>query len=273
MSAAKKRAGFSGDHPLLGVVVVVFLLCAVGASFALSAFGLWEQAGAMGVEGGSRILLVLTIDALIVGSTAAILIRRGRKEGTWFLWIVVIVFTAISMWANFTAHWEQGQGLTPSLIGALMPLTLLAATEVTLLTLVRSEGEAPAPKPKRTAAPVAVTPADAPVAAAPARTSIAATPRASRSTVGTVRATDYPFDDVLAMGEHELLAEFDRLAAHPDTNQKGSAESPRFSAVAWNLVEAHGHRLSDLARRAGHADAARIKDRVRRVREHAPVAA
>lgn len=271
MSAVKKRAGFSGDHPLLGVVVVVFLLCAVGASFALSAFGLWEQAGAMGVDGGSRILLVLTIDALIVGSTAAILIRRGRKERTWFLWIVVIVFTAISMWANFTAHWNQGQGLTPSLIGALMPLTLLAATEVTLLTLVRSEGEAPAPKAKRAPATVAAVPADAPVTATPARAPKSRAPRASGT---AVPATDYPFDDVIPLGEDELVAEFDRLVAHPDTNLRGAPESPRFSAVAWRLVDEHNYRMSDLARRAGHTDGgARIKDRVRRVREHAPVAA
>lgn len=278
MSAAKtKRAGFSGDHPLIGVIVAIFLLLGVGGSFGLSAFGLWYLAGTMGVDGIWRLLLLFVIDGLIIGATGSILLLRGRGESTVFLWFVVVLFTGISAWANFTSHQMQGQDVASAAMGAFMPLALLIATEVALIALVRRTGEAPERKPRRTAkrtAPAAVAPVEVTAPATPARAPRPSAPRAPRaSNAGAVRATDYPFDEIMSLSEEELFSEFDALASNPATSQKGSAESPRFSAVAWHLVEAHGHRMSDLARRAGHADAARIKDRVRRVREHAPVAA
>lgn len=277
MSAAKtKRAGFAGDHPLIGVIVASFLLLGVASSFGLSALGLWHLAGTMGVEGGWRLLLVFVIDGIIIGATGSILLLRGRGESKamWFLWGVVFLFTGISAWANYTSHRMQGQDVSSSAMGAFMPLALLVATEVVLIALVRGSGEAPERKPRRMqrAAPTipTIATAEAPVTPATARPARPTAPRAPRSSAGSI-PNSYPFEEVNGMSEDALLAEFDNLAAHPETGVRGSAESPRFSAVAWRLVEAHGHRLSDLARRAGHADAAKLKDRVRKVREKAPL--
>ena len=144
-----------------------------------------------------------------------------------------------------------------------------ALSHAIIRTLI--ESEPPAPKPKR-APSAAVATAETPATpVAPTVRPRPTAPRAPRASTGSI-PNSYPFDEVMGMSEDVLLAEFDALAIHPDTGVRGSAESPRFSAVAWRLVEAHGHRLSDLARRAGHADPGKLKDRVKNVRAKAPVA-
>lgn len=276
---SSRRAGFNADRRGISIpsaigasliAAVLFLVSFEGLSYVGRLMGLDElRLGNIGL-GDASWLVPVALDALIVVATLLAIIRRAQRRKAELEWAIVYLATVASSVANFASHMQRDQGWLAALVATSAPVFLLLLSHAIIRTLI--ESESPAPKPKRAPAATAV-PAEVPAAAVPARVPSAAKPRAPRTTVGNVRATDYPFDEVIAMGEDELLLEFDRLAAHSDTNQKGSPESPRFSAVTWRLVEAHGHRLSDLARRAGHADAARIKDRVRRVRERAPVAA
>lgn len=277
---SSRRAGFNADRRGISIpsaigasliATVLFLVSFEGLSYVGRLMGLDElRLGTIGL-GDASWLVPVALDALIVVATLLAIIRRAQRRKAELEWAIVYLATVASSAANFASHMQRDQGWLAALVATSAPVFLLLLSHAIIRTLI--ESESPAPKPKRTPATVAAAPADAPVAEAHHRASIAAKPRAPRATVGTVRATDYPFDYVLALSGDELLQEFDRLVAHPDTNLRGTPESPRFSAVAWRLVDEHNYRMSDLARRAGHADAARIKDRVRRVREHAPVAA
>lgn len=265
-----RKAGFHGDKRGLAVFSTILASLVAFALFFVSFEGLSYVGHLIGLGGGSW-LVPVALDAAIIVATLLAIIRRAQKRRSTLEWAIVYASTAASAAANYASHAQRDQGLLPALVAASAPILLLLLSHAIIRTLI--ESEQPAPKPKRTApAAVAVAPAEV-AAPTPARAPRPAATRAPRVSAGTVRATDYPFDDVMSRSEEELLQEFDALASSPNTSQKGSAESPRFSTVAWHLVEAHGHRMSDLARRAGHADAARIKDRVRRVREHSPVAA
>lgn len=266
---ASRRAGFHADRRGLAVLATISASGVALALFFVSFEGLAYVGHLIGL-GGVSWLVPIALDAAIVVATLLAIIRRAQRRRGTLEWGIVYASTAASAAANFASHAQRDQGLLPSLVAASAPVLLLLLSHAIIRTLV--ESEPPAPKLKRapamaSAQAVAPTPLVA-TGTLPARTSKPSAPRSS----GGIPATAYPFDDVLAQGEDELLAEFDRLVRHPNTNERGSAESPRFSATVWRLVDAHGHRMSDLARRAGHADSARIKDRVRRVREHAPVA-
>lgn len=252
MSAAKtKRAGFAGDHPLIGVVVASFLLLGVGSSFGLSAIGLWHLAGTMGVEGFWRLLLVFVIDGIIIGATGAILLLRGRGQATWFLWGVVFLFTGISAWANFTSHQMQGQDVASSAMGAFMPLALLVATEVAIIALVRGEGEAPERKQRKSkvapaipAAPWEVAPAPKPVTK----------PRPAVRTAPRVAIEDASPEASL------LLAEFSTLMDDPSSKEQRTPAAIRLNAVTLELVDDHGITPADLA---AHAPEGTTPDSIR----------
>jgi hypothetical protein len=174
---------------------------------------------------------------------------------------VVFAMTLISAWANFSAHQMEGQALTPSIVGALMPITLLAATEVTLLTLVRAEGEAPERKPHRKRpAPTAAEPTIAPTPAVAAPAPKPAPKRATRPASAAV-SLDSLSPEVAAM-----VDEF-RQVAHDPASSEGGEVSDRMSALLLSLVDDHDVRAVDLSRVAGHTDAARIRARLKKARD------
>lgn len=278
MSAAR-RAGFNADRRVVSVPVAIVAAGIALALFLVSFEGLSYVGHLMGLDdmsvGGIRLgdaswLVPVALDALIVVATLLAIIRRAQRRKAELEWAIVYVATAASSAANFASHMQRDQGWLAALVAASMPIFLLFLSHAIIRTLI--ESESPAPKPKRVAPSVASVEASAAPVNAPARPARPSAPRASRASRASAGSipNSYPFDEVMGMSEDVLLAEFDALAVHPETGVRGSAESPRFSAVAWRLVEAHGHSLAELARRAGHADSAKLKDRVRKVREKAP---
>lgn len=273
MSAAR-RAGFNADRRVVSVPVAIVAAGIALALFLVSFEGLSYVGHLMGLDdmnvGGIRLgdaswLVPVALDALIVVATLLAIIRRAQRRKAELEWAIVYVATAASSAANFASHMQRDQGWLAALVAASMPVFLLFLSHAIIRTLI--ESESPAPKPKRVASAGAVAEAVAPTA--PARPARSTAPRIPRASAGSI-PNSYPFDEVMGMSEDVLLTEFDALAIHPGTGVRGSAESPRFSAVAWRLVEAHGHRLSDLARRAGHADSSKLKDRVKNVRAKVP---
>lgn len=269
MSAAR-RAGFLGDSRGLSVTAIVLAVVVAAALFVVSYQGLAHAAEAIGLHDAPWVV-PLAIDGgiLVAGLLAAV--KRGQRRKATLELSILWAATFASSGANLLAHAERGDGTLAIVVATAAPVFFLAITESIIRTIIQDEVAERKPRRAKRAAPAAAT-AETPVTpTAPARPARPTAPRTPRTGTHAL-ANTYPFDEVMGMSEDVLLAEFDALAIHPDTGVRGSAESPRFSAVAWRLVEAHGHRLSDLARRAGHADAAKLKDRVRKVREKAPVA-
>lgn len=271
---AARRAGFNADRRVVSVPVAIVAAGIALALFLVSFEGLSYVGHLMGLDdmrvGGIRLgdaswLVPVALDALIVVATLLAIIRRAQRRKAELEWAIVYVATAASSAANFASHMQRDQGWLAALVAASMPVFLLFLSHAIIRTLI--ESESPAPKPKRAAS--AGSAAEVMAQPAPALPARPTAPRASRASTGSI-ANTYPFDEVMGMSEDVLLTEFDALAIHPGTGVRGSAESPRFSAVAWRLVEAHGHRLSDLARRAGHADSSKLKDRVKNVRAKVP---
>lgn len=272
--SAPRRAGFLGDSRGLSVTAILLAIVVAGALFIVSYQGLAYAAEAIGLHDAPWVV-PLAIDGgiLVAGLLAAV--KRGQKSRATLELTILWAATLASSGANLFAHAERGDGTLAIVVATAAPVFFLAITESIIRTIIQDE--VAEKKPRRAAkraagAAVATAPAEVVAATAPtapARTPRPAAPRAPRPSAGSI-PNSYPFDEVMGMSEDVLLMEFDALAADPNSSVRGSAESPRFSAVAWRLVEAHGHRLSDLARRAGHADSAKIKDRVRNVRAKAP---
>ncbi|MDD1724024.1 MAG: DUF2637 domain-containing protein [Methanospirillum sp.] len=114
-----------------GVLTIVVLLC----SFILSFSNLWYAAEL------SRIDPVLTwawpvcIDSLLVSGSLLILRNSLRQESTRFGWIVLSVFTLVSILFNVAV---SPNNLLSQASHAIPPITLMVSVEI-LLSIVRSD--------------------------------------------------------------------------------------------------------------------------------------
>lgn len=260
MSAAR-RAGFLGDSRALSITALLLAVAVSAALFAVSYQGLAYAGEAIGLASASWIVPVaLDGGILVAGLLAAV--RRGQKRSSRLEVSILWLSTIASSAANVAAHASKGDGWLAIGVASIAPWFFLALTESIIRTVVQDE--VAEKRPKRTprasvAAPSTVTTVQPTVtvkpieSAAPARGS---TPR--------------PLVAVEPSGTlDDLLARFDALAADPRTSEARTDESAEFTAVIRDLVDGHGQGPTALARRAGHANADRIKDRLRRARKNA----
>lgn len=261
---AARKAGFHGDKRGLAILATILASGVALALFFVSFEGLAYVGTLIGL-GGVSWLVPIALDAGIIAMTLLAIIRRAQKRKSTLPWAIVYLLTAGSTAANFASHAERGQGLLPALVAASAPIFLLLISHAIIDTLIESEPASPKPKRTSTASAV-VTTEPAPHVAPTPRAPAPRTPRASSAR----KPAALPFDDVTGSTEDALLADLDRLAADPESSAKGSPESALLTATLWALVERHGHGVTDLSRRAGHDDAARFKDRVKRARAQAP---
>lgn len=259
MSAAR-RAGFHGDSRALSVTALLLAVAVSAALFAVSYQGLAYAGEAIGLASASWIVPVaLDGGILVAGLLAAV--RRGQKRSSRLEISILWLSTVASSAANVAAHASKGDGWLAIGVASIAPWAFLALTESIIRTVIQDEVAEKRPK-RAPRAPVA-----APSTTTTAQPTVTAKP--AESTTARV-STPRPLVAVEPSGTlDDLLTRFDALAADPRTSEPRTDESAAFTTVIRDLVDGHGQGPTALARRAGHANADRIKDRLRRARKNA----
>lgn len=261
------RAGFRGDSRWLSVPALIILGAVAAATFALSYQGLASVSVAAGV---APWVLPLFLDGGILASGLVRAMLRGQRRATWFAVVMLVAATFVSSGINYLAHALKGDPIEVTLTASLAPLFLLGFTELMIYAVVQNDVAERKPRAKRVAKP-------APAAAAvPAEPVVAATPRAPQPRPVPKLVSGgaaLPFEEALALDEETLLADLKRLAVDPDASGQKSPESAQLSATIWALNERHGHGVTALARIAEEDGVNRFKDRLRKARAKAPIAA
>jgi len=173
----------SRRRPLAGALWPGVLLCTVAAvmAFTLSFTALRAVGIASGIIPRLAWMFPLTIDTVILfGTWAAFRFRARGAAGTWYAWVLLIVFAAASWTGNFLhaepvpiGHMELSR-LVASLFSSVPSLSLLLTTHMLVLIAVR-RGEEREQDCAATSVAVAVaTPTKGQTAPAPARAQIAA---------------------------------------------------------------------------------------------------
>jgi hypothetical protein len=175
------------------VLISAISLVAMAMSFhALDALGV--QAGFGALSAG---LPVIVDGASAIGALATVVLSRNKNpRARAYPWIVVGVFTAISIAANM-AH-ASGVRLSPSgaaLLGAVPPIAALASLHLVLV--IWHHAPARATKPKRAAAPVAT---QAPEAQAAGKLA-SVTPRGARPGAAKEAVVSWAREQFAATGE------------------------------------------------------------------------
>lgn len=259
MSAAR-RAGFHGDSRALSVTALLLAVAVSAALFAVSYQGLAYAGEAIGLASASWLVPVaLDGGILVAGLLAAV--RRGQKRSSRLEISILWLSTVASSAANVAAHASKGDGWLAIGVASIAPWAFLALTESIIRTVIQDE--VAEKRPKR--APRASVAAPSTEVAA----QLAVTAKPAESTTATRVSTPRPLVAVEPSGTlDDLLARFDALAADPHTSEPRTDESAEFTTVIRDLVDGHGQGPTALARRAGHANADRIKDRLRRARRN-----
>ena len=116
---------------LTGLFTVVVLLC----SFTLSFSNLKYAAKISNIDPDLTGAWPLCIDSLLVSGSLLILRNSLRGERTWFGWLVLSAFTAISILFNVAV---SPSNLLSQASHAIPPITLMVSIEI-LLSMVRSD--------------------------------------------------------------------------------------------------------------------------------------
>ena len=237
---------------LTGALWPGILLCTVAAvmAFTLSFTALRAVGIASGITPRLAWMFPLTIDTVILfGTWAAFRFRARGAAGTWYAWVLLIVFAAASWTGNFlhaepvpVGHMELSRPVA-SLFSSVPSLSLLLTTHMLVLIAVRRGEERDA---DATAEPVAVTVATpSKGTTAPARAQIAAADvgaTASGSLVASIQASDAEVDQPAA-------GTADRFAAWVAAQQRAGVRPTGRMAVEAGFAgsEATGRRwLRDL---------------------------
>ncbi len=260
MSAAR-RAGFHGDSRALSITALVLAVAVSAALFAVSYQGLAYAGAAIGLASASWLVPVaLDGGILVAGLLAAV--RRGQKRGSRLEVSILWSATFASSASNIAAHASRGDGWLAVGVASIAPWFFLALTESIIRTVVQDEV---AEKRSRRSPRASSTISSSEVAVQPA-----VTVKPIESTTAARVSTPRPLVAVEPSGTlDDLLTRFDALAADPRTSEPRTDESAAFTTVIRDLVDGHGQGPTALARRAGHANADRIKDRLRRARKSA----
>jgi hypothetical protein len=190
-------------HRLAGALWPGVLLCTVAAvmAFTLSFTALRAVGIASGITPRLAWMFPLTIDTVILfGTWAAFRFRARGAAGTWYAWVLLIVFAAASWTGNFlhaepvpVGHMELSRPVA-SLFSSVPSLSLLLTTHMLVLIAVRRGEERDLATAAEPVAVAVVTPDDEP--AARARVQIAAadvgpsTPGALVASIGDAPGAD-----------------------------------------------------------------------------------
>ncbi|WP_298038982.1 DUF2637 domain-containing protein [uncultured Microbacterium sp.] len=253
-----RKAGFLGDSRALSVTAIVLAVVVAAALFVVSYQGLAHAAEAIGLH-STPWVVPLAIDGgiLVAGLLAAV--KRGQRRKATLELTILWSATLASSGANYLAHAERGDGVLAIVVATAAPVFFLAITESIIRTIIQDE--APERKPRRKRIQTAVTEpavASVPAAATPA-TKLA--PKCDSRPVSAAVSLESLTPEVAAMVE-----EF-RAVAHDPASSEGGAVSDRMSALLLSLVDDHDVRAVDLSRIAGHADAARLRARLKKARD------
>ncbi|MEG3614645.1 DUF2637 domain-containing protein [Isoptericola haloaureus] len=185
----------SGRRPLAGALWPGVLLCTVAAvmAFTLSFNALRAVGIASGITSRLAWMFPLTIDTVILfGTWAAFRFRARGAAGTWYAWVLLVVFAAASWTGNFlhaepvpVGHMELSRPVA-SLFSSVPSLSLLLTTHMLVLIAVR-RGEERDHEPAAEPAAVAVS-ARANGPGVPARAQIVAGADTSESRSGALVA-------------------------------------------------------------------------------------
>lgn len=136
----------SRRHPLAGALWPGVLLCTVAAvmAFTLSFTALRAVGIASGIAPRLAWMFPLTIDSVILfGTWAAFRFRARGAAGTWYAWVLLIVFAVASWTGNFlhaepvpVGHMELSRPVA-SLFSSVPSLSLLLTTHMLVLIAVR----------------------------------------------------------------------------------------------------------------------------------------
>lgn len=252
-----RKAGFHGDRRGLAIFSTIVAAGVAFALFFVSFEGLSYVGRLIGLGGGAW-LVPVALDAAIVVATLLAIIRRAQKRGASLEWAIVYASTAASSAANFASHAQRDQGLLPALVAASAPVLLLLLSHAIIRTLVESE-----PVPARAPRASKRTAADPTTASVPAVTAPAPKPAPKRAPRPASAAVSL---DALSPEVAAMVEEF-RQIAHDPASSEGGAVSDRMSELLLALVDDHDVRAVDLSRIAGHADAARIRARLKKARD------
>ncbi|MEZ5111877.1 MAG: DUF2637 domain-containing protein [Microbacteriaceae bacterium] len=252
-----RKAGFLGDSRALSVSAILLAVVVAAALFVVSYQGLAHAAEAIGLHRAPWVV-PLAIDGgiLVAGLLAAV--KRGQRRKATLELTILWSATLASSGANYLAHAERGDGVLAIVVATAAPVFFLAITESIIRTIIQDE--APDRKPRRKRVAVTAEPA---IASAPAAAAPAPKPAPKRATRPASAAVSL---DSLSPEVAEMVEEF-RQVAHDPASSEGGAVSDRMSELLLTLVDDHDVRAVDLSRIAGHADAARIRARLKKARD------
>lgn len=262
MSARVARsAGFHGDRRGFAIAVALFAALVALGAFYISFSGLTSIGVLLGL-GAFPWAVPVALDGAIMAATLLAIVRKAQKRRAALEWFIVYAASALSATVNFFIHDQLVDPLIlAAVVAASAPMLLLLLSHSIIRTIIKSEPQsARAPREAKRTQTAAVEPAVASALAVATPALKPAPKRVSRPASAAVSL------DALSPEVAAMVDEF-RAVAHDPASSEGGAVSDRMSELLLALVDDHDVRAVDLSRIAGHADAARIRARLKKARD------